>query len=253
MRLLPRLVCGVILQLLFTLVVIYISTAWLVSLAPFLDSTSLDYVPSFVWPDPPTLMKSWILDQNATAVIPTWAVCNDTTTTTEAFVKYLWMPFCLTDIAVPLFFFFVAASTFSFLYTLVVILLIWPCISNKWKEEWEERGPEREREEAQRTQEFDREQNQEVKWERNVNSIQMEGVAEAKGGGVSAGASAEASAGATAAAEETEVGPPVEEGRKEEEDGVGGGTSAEQALDEGVDQGDGVDGGTPAEAAGETV
>ena len=233
MKLVARLVCGGILQLLFTLVVIYLSTAWFVSLAPFLDPTSLDYVPAFVWPDPPSVMKRWILDQNPQKVIPCWAVCNDhattnnnnattnndnatihnnattynnnATTSRETFVvKYLRMSFCLTDIAVPLFFIFVSASVFSFVYTKVVVILLWPRISAKWKEEWEEREQQREREEAERKRDFHREQN----WFRKANGT-------------------------------------WERYRKEKEEGVGvgGGVAGEE----------GVGGGAVAEAAGKTV
>ena len=246
-----RFACGFSLQLLFTFAVIWISTAWFVSLAPFLDTASLDRVPSFVWPNAPSVMKKWILDPNATAINPSWAVCNSTSTTTvvnaaataastttttitaatrTAFDDALSMSLCLTDIAVPLYYFFVAASTFLFVYTLVVILLLWPRISEKWKREWEERGPEREREEEQRKREFDRERKLEVenrKGERNVNLVEMEGTEEAEGKGTAAEVTAAERA---AASEETSGGAAAGEGSVE----AGGAIAAETATEGGA-------------------
>ena len=159
-----RHIYGFLLQVVFTFIVIWVATAWLVSLAPFLDSSSLENIPSFVWFDPPPAMRKWILKSNSTTFNETWARCNVTTATpvsmttnetaaadniTTAIVavtgvyhsalSWDW-ELCLTDIAAELYLFFVAASLFLFVYTLIVIHIVLPRIWWKmWKREYKER------------------------------------------------------------------------------------------------------------------
>ena len=71
------------------------------------------------------------------------------------------MHFCLTSFAAPLYLFFVVTSLFLFVYTCVVILWIWPIISEKWREDWEERRPKREQREDELKRELEQMRKQE--------------------------------------------------------------------------------------------
>ena len=79
---------AILLQILYTFVSVWIATAWIVSVAPFIPASSLAILPAFVWPNPAPAIRRWIVDfdgavlnrtaLNGTALNETWpwAVCG---------------------------------------------------------------------------------------------------------------------------------------------------------------------------------
>ena len=64
------------LQLAFNFSSIWVSTSWTVSLAAFLNESSLELLPTFVWPNPAPPLQMWIIDNNHDNVSYSWATCN---------------------------------------------------------------------------------------------------------------------------------------------------------------------------------
>ena len=150
---------SVSLQLLFTIISLWISTAWMTSVAPLVSSSSVAALPNFIWPNPPTGMRGWIVQMNATT--EKWMICNETssssstptdlsnttmTTTTitrsppldDAAIPWYSRNICITSIAPTVYFTSALSSIVLFFYH-VALVLFWPRIFEEWQKEWMEK------------------------------------------------------------------------------------------------------------------
>ena len=136
-------ILSALLQFLFTFACIWISTCWIVSLAPFFSASSVESIPAFIWPNPAPGLRKWIIDIKHDNTSYPWAICNLTTfheqhtnqsiminATTSSSVQgvvdtVLSFEFCLTDVAVPFYLFFVFGSILLLVYHLC-LLIFWP-------------------------------------------------------------------------------------------------------------------------------
>ena len=116
-----------ILQITFTFTAIWISTCWIASLAPFLDSTSQDLLPDFVWPNTTAPFRKWVPEINETTPYPAWATCNatnvnDTNASHHLVTAASSFEFCLTDIAAHLYIAFVVSTILASIYQAYCII-----------------------------------------------------------------------------------------------------------------------------------
>ena len=158
----------IMLQTLFVLTMWWASTAWFVSMAPFIDPSTIGAPHSFIWPEPPAMFTSWIISDNATAanastIINTtsinvsstntplydWAFCNvsskgpaflpvnatqnDLIAFTGQYVRHtLSNDVCVTGIAAYLYLVFIYAGIALVFFHLGVVV-VWPLIPEKFK------------------------------------------------------------------------------------------------------------------------
>merc|ERR1739838_5742 len=142
------------LQLLFTIIPLWISAAWMTSVAPFVRSPSVAALPRFIWPNPPTAIRGWIVSSNAT--MEKWMICNGTSSptstdlsnATRAMMNDTFSPplddsatpwysrnICVTLIAPGVFFTSAMSSMVLFVYH-VALVFYWPRIWENWRKEW---------------------------------------------------------------------------------------------------------------------
>ena len=62
-------------SLLYAFVSLWISTCWIVSLAPFLDENSRSILPSFIWPNAALPFHQWVVE-NTSSFSASWTTCN---------------------------------------------------------------------------------------------------------------------------------------------------------------------------------
>ena len=137
----------IIFPFLLSLAVIWFSTCWIVSLAPFLPVSSSNNLPQFLWPNPILPFNNWLIDDTV-FFNETWAVCgisnlsssSSTSSSSSSssassssepfsptdsllsssnsslFARLRSYEVCLTDFAVTWYFFFVVGSIFLFVY-----------------------------------------------------------------------------------------------------------------------------------------
>ena len=138
-------------QLIFSYVSIWLSTSWIISLAPYLDKPSQRLIPSFVWPNTTTYLDIGKWATNETMFRnQLWASCdkaltilnvhNDSFSSNASYGNVSYhnnselsthakdLPqYCFTDIASPLFLFFFVLSIIDSAYT-IALALVWPPI-----------------------------------------------------------------------------------------------------------------------------
>ena len=128
---------SLLLQVLFTFIVIWISTTWIVSVAPFLEESSLAMLPDYVWPNPAAPLHKWIINTETHKRTESWAICNSssftfvTSSPNQTTLRAVDMThhsfadpheLCLTEVAVPLFFFITITSLLLFVYHLFLVI-----------------------------------------------------------------------------------------------------------------------------------
>ena len=82
-------------------------TCWIVSLAPFLPQSSSYLLPDFIRVHPFAPFDKWVI-HDKDSFNKLWANCNVSS------------PLCVTDIAAPLYLFFVFSSVSLFFYTIIL-------------------------------------------------------------------------------------------------------------------------------------
>ena len=146
-------------QLLFTIIALWISAAWMTSVAPFVGSPSVATLPRFIWPNLTTAMRGWIVNSNAT--MEKWMICNgaSSSTATDLFnattptmmmndslspplddyaTSWYSRDICVTSIAPGVYFTSAVSSIVLFVYH-VALVFFWPRIWGSWKKEWLEK------------------------------------------------------------------------------------------------------------------
>ena len=156
-------------QIVFVGVALFISTAWFVSVAPFLPPTAQTHIPALLWPDTPYPMSVWVMERkvsdpwiternqtrpNSTVhernqMMPgPWAICNvtglreqvndhdDNNAFLAPFQALMEQPelqfqACLTDVALWLYLTFVGAAA-ALLVLHCALLPLWPWIYKHW-------------------------------------------------------------------------------------------------------------------------
>ena len=76
--------CNAIVNFIYFLIMSWVSTAWFVSIASFVDPSTIGVIHSHIWPKPPTMFAKWVVGANTTSAVAPNAIISSVDATTSA-------------------------------------------------------------------------------------------------------------------------------------------------------------------------